>query len=282
MQGYNGKLPMRDLTRMLVAASLYASDPLSDTAMVFNDTDYVDPGDPITRDEFEYWVLWTAQDQLETAVVDQLSHLIGPTHSISAKPARKGLSLVMGDTNIAVPLWPTSNSIICLVSSLAYLLRYTHDFWAIPHLSTADLHPFLVTTKQETKEMMLAAPDTLTQIFEPFQPGRDPFTGIDVPFLDHETRNPEFAQHYRAIAPQLDQIRILESEHGAQLTAIEIESAKRRAAISKDYLDGRIGLHTISCAGQEIAEMQVQSRKITAQRTAELRQEIFSVLQELK
>ncbi|MEM7319235.1 MAG: hypothetical protein AAF408_09470 [Pseudomonadota bacterium] len=245
---------MRDLTRLMVAVSLFASDPVRDVQSLPEDMYEIDPDDPVFRDEFKFWVLWTSADQAAIGVVEQLSRLIGLSGNLSAQEAEIGLSVRFFDEELFVPLWPSVQSPYPLVSSLARILRDSHDFWTLPYMTDADSHPFLVTTKQETTEIRTAHAKIYASYLESFQPGRDPYTGIEVPYIGHETANPAFERQYQAIDPILRQIREAEAQAQKDLMSAAATAKRVQHQLAADFQSGLISESDISKAAKQHAK----------------------------
>ena len=116
-----------------------------------------------------------------------------------------------------LPLRSDAHNSYIVISSAAYLLRESHDFWRVNYLMDHDVHALLVTTKLETEELTSKYSGPVSRYFTRFEPGHDYFSGIDVPYLDHEDNNPHFEAQRDAVAPILTRLREVIAQQGAQL-----------------------------------------------------------------
>jgi len=210
---------MRDLERMLKVTSIYASGPDDDEYVETDDNPGGKPDDDfIYQDELDDQFLWVAWFQQEEGMIKKLAEKLHISDKLTAECLEDKLRVRWNGEEHILPLSTQPHNSYIVISSLAYLLRESHDFWLVKYLMGDDVHAILITTKEETGVLATKYSKQVSRFFTPLECGHDYFSGIDILYLDQEDYNPLFEQQRDAIAPILEEIREEIAQLGARVS----------------------------------------------------------------
>lgn len=264
---------MRDLERMLRVTAIYAGGPDNDD-FPQGETD----DDFIYRDEVDEEFLWVAWHQQQDWIVKNLAEKLLISDKLIAECLEDKLRVRLNGEEHVLPLSSDTHNSYIVISSAAYLLRESHDFWLVKYLMDDDVHAILITTKMETSELRSNHSKQVSRFFSPLKPGHDYFSGIDIPYLDHEDHNPLFEQQRDAIAPIIVRIREEIKQKGSQLS----EQHRQRQAwldeILQDVNAPEASVSEISRKSEEFGQQNARTTKKFTQNIARLRREITQIV----
>jgi len=209
---------IRDLERMLKVTALYADDPNDDKVdgllRNYGET-HVD--DLISRDEIEDNFQWIAWLQQEESIIKRLDWKLNTNDKLSAERKGDQVWANLNGKEHRLPLSTAPHNSYIVISSAAYLLRESYDFWIVKYLMDEDMHAILISTKEETQALNSNHSESMSKHFTPLKLGHDYFSGIDVPYIDHADHNPQFAEQRDAIAPIISRIHKEIANHNTRL-----------------------------------------------------------------
>lgn len=166
---------MRDLERMLRVTAIYASGPDDDEDVEIDDFPQGETDDDfIYEDQVDDEFLWVAWFQQDDWTVKKLAEKLLISHKLAAEWRGEQLCVELNGKEHVLPLSIDTHNSYIVISSLAHLLKESHDFWLVKYLMDDDMHALLVTTKEESSALerfrsacqVFHAPQTGTRLFQ--------------------------------------------------------------------------------------------------------------------
>lgn len=272
---------MRDLEQMLKVTAIYASGPDDDEDVEIGGFPQGKTDDDfIYRDEVDDEFLWIAWFQQEEWIVKILAENLLISDKLTAEFLEDKLRVRWNSEEHDLPLSIDSHNSYIVISSMAHLLRDSHDFWLVKYLMEEELHAILITTKAETGELTAKFPRSVSRYFIPLERGHDYFSGIDIPYLDHEDHNPLFEQQRDAIAPILTRILEEVAQRGKQLREEHRQRQAWQDEMLRDVRSPEVNASEISRKSAEFGEQNARTLEEFARKITLLRQEITQIVED--
>ncbi len=272
---------MDELARFMKAVSIHASgDDYEDIAYV--DLYREDDDDEfLGMDAIDDWVLWVVWFQQEEGIVKQLAEKLLISNKLTAEWVVDKLQVRWNDEEHILPLSSDNHNSYITLSSLACLLRESHDFWLLKHLmGDNDRHAILVTTKAQSDELTANYPGPASRWFVPLKLGHDYFCGIDVPYLDHEDHNPLFDTQREAVAPIVRQIREQFAKRDAELSAEHRESEAWQNELRGVGSTSKLNVSKIMQMSTDAGKKRASALEAHTHKLTQLRQEIAQIVRQ--
>lgn len=273
---------MDDLARFMKAVSIYASgDDYEEIA-------YVDPyhededDDFLGMDAIDDWVLWIGWRRQGTVNVRQLDEKLQYFDKLSAECSEGQFWINLnGEQHVLPPNTGDDHDTYVVISSVAWLLKDSYDFWLLKHLTgDVDRHAILVTTKAQSDELTANYPGPASRWFIPLKLGHDYFCGIDVPYLDHEDHNPLFDAQREAVAPIIRRIREQWVQRGAELSEEHRESQAWQKELKGLGSTSELDVSQIMQMCTEADAKRTSTLETHTHKMAQLRQEIAQIVRQ--
>ncbi|MCK0102616.1 hypothetical protein [Pseudohalocynthiibacter sp. F2068] len=271
---------MRDLLRMLKVTAIHASGPDydKDDASIYT-SDGTPDDDFISQDDVGDEFLWFGWLQQQEGLVTPLGWKLKAHDNLIAEWRGDQFWINLNDEQHRFPLSCDAHKTYITISSIAYLLRERYDFWLVKYLMGADTHALLITTKTETEELASNHSRAMSRWFIPLQLGHDYFSGIDVPYLDHENHNPLFEKQRDAIAPVIVKIHEEIANKGARVREVHKQRELWLNELLHDVKAPNVSVEEISRMSAELGQKITQTDKEYADIFARLREEIAQIIE---
>ncbi len=175
------------------------------------------------------WVDWRQDD---AAVIEMFRSQLGDSASIEYVEERGDITVQYRGRSYSIPLTHTGCDRYVVLSSLAELLRETHDVWLHKASMEDDTHGVLVLSRSFSRELAEKHASWVKESLQPLRRGIDEFTGLKIPYIGHERRKTEFEKEYRAL-------EAARTEREAEVRKLALEST---AAVRKYKLKQYVSL----------------------------------------
>jgi hypothetical protein len=149
-------------------------------------------------------LVWVDHREEEDALLRAFVERLAPTQPLEPYWQDDALWLRWRGQAHRIPLTFSPVDRYVAIHSLAELLAPEYRILVQRDSLESDTHGFWLAPAQELAALDGPARARLDAQFAPLQPGIDEFSGLEVPYLGHEERNPEVAQQRQEQLAQAD------------------------------------------------------------------------------
>jgi hypothetical protein len=149
---------------------------------------------PPAEDDDDAFVFVDHREE-EASIVEYVSEHLAQEDALEVEEDGEQLSVRHRGNSHAIPLKFSPHDRYIMISSLAELLRERYQFFVLKSSLGGDTHGLLVAVHDDVRGWT-AVPDHLV----PLELGHDYFSGIRVPYLNHEDAAPDFVADREQVA----------------------------------------------------------------------------------